>query len=178
MPESENTETPPVEIPEIAKTPDKAPEISAPDPATYKKKLDQLYWLRIIFAAASGIIATFAFDSIDGEERRWASIIFMIAVYLVTFVIAKSMKMQLPASDKKKIITQAIGSFVFIYLFMWIVSYTLVNIPSAGFDLGTSLYFQILAHRLGFFLFEFCQLNYKRGFFQPRLKSLSACAVF
>ena len=82
MPESENTETPPVEIPEIAKTPDKAPEISAPDPATYKKKLDQLYWLRIIFAAASGIIATFAFDSIDGEERRWASIIFMIAVYL------------------------------------------------------------------------------------------------
>ena len=29
MPESENTETPPVEIPEIAKTPDKAPEISA-----------------------------------------------------------------------------------------------------------------------------------------------------
>ena len=104
MPESENTETPPVEIPEIAKTPDKAPEISAPDPATYKKKLDQLYWLRIIFAAASGIIATFAFDSIDGEERRWASIIFMIAVYLVTFVIAKSMKMQLPASDKKKII--------------------------------------------------------------------------
>ena len=121
----------------VAKTPDKAPEISAPDPATYKKKLDQLYWLRIIFAAASGIIATFAFDSIDGEERRWASIIFMIAVYLVTFVIAKSMKMQLPASDKKKIITQAIGSFVFIYLFMWIVSYTLVNIPSAGFDLGT-----------------------------------------
>ena len=114
---------------------------SAPDPATYKKKLDQLYWLRIIFAAASGIICshvpTFAFDSIDGEERRWASIIFMIAVYLVTFVIAKSMKMQLPASDKKKIITQAIGSFVFIYLFMWIVSYTLVNIPSAGFDLGT-----------------------------------------
>ena len=62
MPESENTETPPVEIPEIAKTPDKAPETSAPDPATYKKKLDQLYWLRIIFAAASGIIATFAFD--------------------------------------------------------------------------------------------------------------------
>ena len=47
MPESENTETPPVEIPEIAKTPDKAPEISAPDPATYKKKLDQLYWLRL-----------------------------------------------------------------------------------------------------------------------------------
>ena len=34
--------------------------------------------------------------SIDGEERRWASIIFMIAVY--TFVIAKSMKI-LPASS-------------------------------------------------------------------------------
>ena len=74
MPESENTETPPVEIPEIAKTPDKAPEISAPDPATYKKKLDQLYWLRIIFAAASGIIATFAFDSIDARGKYYTSI--------------------------------------------------------------------------------------------------------
>ena len=42
MPESENTETPPVEIPEIAKTPDKAPETSAPDPATYKKKRNHL----------------------------------------------------------------------------------------------------------------------------------------
>ena len=93
--------------------------------------------MRIIFATVSGIIATFAFDGIEGEERRWASIVFLIIVYLVTIVIAKSMKMQLPSSDKKKIITQAIGSYVFIYLFMWIVSYTLVNIPSTGFDLGS-----------------------------------------
>ncbi len=135
MPESENT-VPPVETPEIVKIPEKAPNIPVSDPTSYTKKLDNLYWMRIILAAASGVIATFAFDGIEGEERRWASIIFMIAVFLVTIVIAKGMKMQLPSSDRKKIITQAIGSFVFIYLFMWIVSYTLVNITSSGLDLG------------------------------------------
>lgn len=136
-PESKSTEVPPAETPEIAKTPEKTPDAPAPNPTSYTKKLDRLYWMRIIFAAASGIIATFAFENIDGEERRWASIAFMIVVYLVTLAIAKGMKMQLPSSDRKKIVTQAIGSFVFIYLFMWIVSYTLVNIPSSGFNLGT-----------------------------------------
>ena len=135
MPESENT-VPPEATPEIAKIPEKAPDIPILDPTSYTKKLDRLYWMRIIFAAASGTIATFVFDGIEGEERRWASIIFMIVVYLVTIVIAKNMRMQLPSSDRKKIITQAIGSFVFIYLFMWIVSYTLVNITSSGLDLG------------------------------------------
>ena len=28
--------------------------------------------------------------------------------------------MQLPSSDRKKIVTQGIGSYVFMYLFMWI----------------------------------------------------------
>jgi len=40
------------------------------------------------------------------------------------------MKMQLPSSDRKKIVTQAIGSYVFLYLFSWIVTYTLVNVEN------------------------------------------------
>ena len=42
------------------------------------------------------------------------------------------MKMQLPSSDRKKLVTQGIGSYVFLYLFMWIVSYTLVNMSTSG----------------------------------------------
>lgn len=95
-----------------------------------KKKLDQLFWLRIGLAVIAGILATFIFEPIEGEDRRWASIAFMIIVFIVSIGIAKGMNLQLPKSDRKKIVTTGIGSFIFIYLFMWILSYTIMNLPS------------------------------------------------
>jgi hypothetical protein len=56
----------------------------------------------------------------------------MIGIFFATVIVAKSMKMQLPSSDRKKVVTQAIGSYVFLYLFSWIVSYTLTHLGSAG----------------------------------------------
>ncbi|MEK6930256.1 MAG: hypothetical protein AABZ42_06275 [Thermoproteota archaeon] len=91
------------------------------------KKLDRLFWLRIAFAVIAGTLATFIFEDIQGEERRWASIVFMIIIFIVTIFIAKSMNMQLPSSDRKKIITQGIGSYIFLYLFVWILTYTIVH---------------------------------------------------
>ena len=91
------------------------------------KKLDKLFWLRVGFAVIAGTLATFIFEDIQGEERRWASIVFMIIIFIVTIFIAKSMKMQLPSSDRKKIVTQGIGSYIFLYLFVWILTYTIVH---------------------------------------------------
>ena len=91
------------------------------------KKLDKLFWLRVGFAVIAGTLATFIFEDIQGEERRWTSIVFMIIVFIVTIFIAKSMKMQLPSSDRKKIVTQGIGSYIFLYLFVWILTYTIVH---------------------------------------------------
>ena len=81
----------------------------------------------MLLAIIAGTAATFIFEGIEGEERRWASIGFMIIVFFGTIIVAKGMKMQLPSSDRKKLVTQAIGSYIFLYLFTWIVSYTLVN---------------------------------------------------
>ena len=91
------------------------------------KKLDRLFWLRVAFAVIAGTLATFIFEDIQGEERRWASIVFMIIIFIVTIFIAKSMKIQLPSSDRKKIVTQGIGSYIFLYLFVWILTYTIVH---------------------------------------------------
>ena len=57
--------------------------------------------------------------------------------FLVQLLVAKGMKMQLPSSDRKKIVTQGIGSYVFLYLFSWIVSYTLTHLGdvSTGINL-------------------------------------------
>ncbi|MFN3654561.1 MAG: hypothetical protein ACK4TO_04450, partial [Candidatus Nitrosotenuis sp.] len=84
-----------------------------------KKLLDRLFWIRVGLAAIAGVMATFLFESIEGEERRWASIGFMIAVFIGSTIIGKGMKIGLPPSDRKKIVTTGIGSYVFLYLFMW-----------------------------------------------------------
>lgn len=98
-----------------------------------KKLLDKLFWIRVGLAAIAGVVATFLFESVEGEERRWASIGFMIIVFIASAIIGKGMRIGLPPSDRKKLVTTGIGSFVFIYLFMWILSYTLTHHPETGF---------------------------------------------
>ena len=114
------------EIPETESS-DSEPILSQTGKSEKDKKLDKLFYLRVGFAVIAGTLATFLFEDIQGEERRWASIVFMIIIFIVTIFIAKSMNMQLPSSDRKKIVTQGIGSYIFLYLFVWILTYTIVH---------------------------------------------------
>ena len=133
-------------IPEIEKStsvsdssndPSKDSPIDQAKKSEKDKKLSKLFWMRIVLAISAGVISTFIFEDIEGEERRWASIGFMIIVFFGSIIVAKGMKMQLPSSDRKKIVTQGIGSYVFLYLFTWIVSYTLTHLgnTSTGINL-------------------------------------------
>ncbi len=134
-PEPDEVQTPPTE----KDTPPTEPVASEYEQSRNKYMINKLFWLRVALAIMGGIAATFIFDSIEGEDRRWASIAFMIIIFIVSIGIGKSMKMQLPRSDRKKLVTTAIGSFVFLYLFSWIVSYTLVNIT--GNESGVAIPF-------------------------------------
>jgi len=101
-----------------------------------KKRTNTLFWMRIAFALIGGAAATFLFDEIgDSEEKRWSSITFMIVLFIVTCFIAKGMKINFPRSDRKKLVTTGIGSYIFMYLFAWIMTYTLLNIPRNDFSL-------------------------------------------
>jgi len=129
--ESENTETPEkLEDSNTKDIPPPAPVQSEQEKSYTKRKLDKLFWIRVALAVMAGTAATFMFDSIEGEERRWTSIIFMIVIFIVSIGIAKGMNLKLPKSDRKKLVTTGIGSYIFIYLFMWILSYTMVNLPN------------------------------------------------
>ena len=101
------------------------------------RQLKKLFWLRIALAIICGIAATFMFEPYEGEERRWVSIGFMITVFIVSVMIAKGMDLRLPRSDRKKIVTEAIGSYIFLYLFTWILSYTIVNVVGGESGLPT-----------------------------------------
>lgn len=129
----ESIESKPEETPEIeSKTSmDIPPTNSSTNQAEIfeqNRKLNTLFWLRVSLAIMAGTAATFIFEDIQGEERRWASIGFMIIIFAATLFVAKSLKMQLPRSDRKKFVTQGIGSYIFLYLFTWIVTYTLVHV--------------------------------------------------
>ena len=134
IPETEKEDTPSIEKKsEPENTPEKPEKVlSDAETVEYKRKLNKLFWMRIALAVIAGTAATFIFEPIEGEERRWASIGFMIVLFFITIIVGKGMKMQLPSSDRKKLVTQGIGSYVFLYLFMWIVSYTLVNLSTTG----------------------------------------------
>ena len=115
------------EIPETESSSSESELTSQSGKSEKDKKLDKLFYLRVGFAVIAGTLATFLFEDIQGEERRWASIVFMIIIFIVTIFIAKSMNMQLPSSDRKKIITQGIGSYIFLYLFVWIITHTIMH---------------------------------------------------
>jgi len=116
----------------VPETPSGEPPVSDAEKSEKDRKLNKLFWMRVALAIIAGISATFIFEDIEGEDRRWASIGFMIIIFFATIIIAKGMKMQLPSSDRKKIVTQAIGSYVFLYLFSWIVSYTLTHLGNTS----------------------------------------------
>lgn len=110
------------------------PPVSSEQEILTKKRTNVLFWMRIAFALIGGAIATFAFDSIeDSEEKRWTSIIFMIVLFVATCVIAKyGIKTNFSRADRKKLVTTGIGSYIFLYLFAWILSYTLLNLPQSN----------------------------------------------
>jgi len=126
--ESESTDT--------SEIPPPTPVISEEQQNITKKRTNMLFWMRFGFALIGGAIATFLFEEIDGnEERRWTSIIFMIVLFIITCFIAKGMKINFPKADRKKLVTTGIGSFIFLYLFAWIMTYTLLNLPRNDFSL-------------------------------------------
>ena len=126
--EAESTDT--------SEIPPPTPVISEEQQNITKKRTNTLFWMRFGFALIGGAIATFLFEEIDGnEERRWSSIIFMIVIFIITCFIAKGMKINFPKADRKKLVTTGMGSFVFLYLFAWIMTYTLLNLPRDDFSL-------------------------------------------
>ena len=130
---TDTSEVPPTDTSEVPPT---EPVISEEQQNITKKRTNTLFWLRFAFALIGGVIATFLFEEIEGdEERRWSSIIFMIVLFITTCFIAKGMKINFPKSDRKKLVTTGIGSFIFLYLFAWIMTYTLLNLPKENFSL-------------------------------------------
>jgi len=78
----------------------------------YQKKLDQLFWIRIIFSLVGGIYA--------GIEVLAEGILIVIVLYVLSIIIGKAMKIPLPDDMKNKIKTHGTGKFFVYFFVLWI----------------------------------------------------------
>ena len=99
-----------------------------------KGGLDKLFWLRVglgvLAGALSAIIGSGSTFSIE-SSRIGLGFGIMIMLFIVSYAAAKSMRIPIAASEKKKLITTGYGSYFLMFIFCWILVNTLIH-PDVG----------------------------------------------
>lgn len=117
--------------PNVKDSPPSEPTATQTEGAT-KNPLGTLFWLRIGLGVLAGIIASFIGNSVDAGSRPYVGFGIMIILFIISYGIAKSMRIPLPPADKKKLIMTGIGSYFFIFIFTWILVNTLIHPAVTG----------------------------------------------
>lgn len=96
-----------------------------------KNPLDKLFWLRVGMGLLAGSLSAFLGLSMEEASRPFLGFGIMIILFIISYGIAKTMRIPIPSSDKKKLIMTGIGSYFFMFLFSWILVNTLIH-PEVG----------------------------------------------
>ncbi|MBI1827892.1 MAG: hypothetical protein HY222_07825 [Thaumarchaeota archaeon] len=115
-------------------TKDTSPEVPTPsqtEGVKRKNPLDKLFWLRVGMGILAGALSAELGFSIEETSRPFLGFGIMIILFIISYAIAKAMRIQLPTSDKKKLIMTGIGSYFFMFVFSWILVNTLIH-PEVG----------------------------------------------
>ena len=91
---------------------------------TGPKPFDKLYWLRIGLGFLGGLTASQVFG-VDYLNGLLVGVIF----YLASYYLARYLWFRdLDRADVGKIYSTGIGGFILVFLFTWILVYTLANV--------------------------------------------------
>ncbi|HJW20783.1 MAG TPA: hypothetical protein VJ571_09580 [Candidatus Nitrosotalea sp.] len=115
------------------------PEAGVPSPSPpqtdesrVKGGLDKLFWLRVGLGVLAGALSALIGSSQSVESSRVGlGFGIMIILFIISYVMAKSMRIPIPAADKKKLITTGYGSYFLMFIFCWILVNTLIH-PEVG----------------------------------------------
>lgn len=111
-----------------------SPGPSQTEESKVKGGLDKLFWLRVglgvLAGSLSAIIGNSQAFSIESSRVELGFGI-MIILFVASYVIAKSMRIPIAATDKKKLITTGYGSYFLMFIFCWILVNTLIH-PDVG----------------------------------------------
>lgn len=95
-----------------------------------KSGLDKLFWLRVGLGVLAGALSALIGNPIE-SYRIGLGFGIMIILFIVSYVIAKSMKIPIAATEKKKLVTTGYGSYFLMFIFSWILVNTLIH-PDVG----------------------------------------------
>ncbi len=107
---------------------------SQTDESRIKGGLDKLFWLRVGLGVLAGSLAAIIGSGpsfSDESSRVGIGFGIMIILFIVSYVIAKSLRIPIAISDKKKLITTGYGSYFLMFIFCWILVNTLIH-PDVG----------------------------------------------
>lgn len=95
-----------------------------------KAGLDKLFWLRVGLAWLAGALSALIGNSMQ-SHKGFLGLGIMITLFIISIGIAKSMKIPILPTEKKKLITTGYGSYVLMFIFSWILVTTITH-PSVG----------------------------------------------
>jgi hypothetical protein len=95
-----------------------------------KAGLDKLFWLRVGLAWLAGTLSALIGNSMQ-SHKGFLGLGIMITLFIISIGIAKSMKIPILPTEKKKLITTGYGSYVLMFIFSWILVTTITH-PSIG----------------------------------------------
>lgn len=95
-----------------------------------KSGLDKLFWLRVGLAWLAGTLSALIGNNMS-SHKGFLGLGIMISLFIVSIGIAKSMKIPILPTDKKKLITTGYGSYFLMFVFSWILITTITH-PSVG----------------------------------------------
>src|SRR5438309_5891640 len=124
-------EKPPPNNPNTKDMPTDVPQSDQTEGIKKKNPLDKLFWLRVGMGILAGALSAELGYSIEETSRPFLGFGIMIVLFIISYGIAKAMRIQLPTSDKKKLIMTGIGSYFFMFIFSWILVNTLIH-PEVG----------------------------------------------
>ncbi len=86
---------------------------------------DKLYWIRIGFGAIAGVLADWV-SGLDTSQALWNGLTVAIGFYLASYYIARYALYRRTGKEYfSKFYTTAIGGYVMVFLFTWILLFTL-----------------------------------------------------
>ena len=109
-----------------------SPKTSKPDSSATKSQplpaFDKLYWLRLGVAAVAGLFAELEAVAVGAPD--WGTgLAIGVAAYLVSYYLARfTWYRSAERAVQAKVYTTGIGGFVLVFLFTWMIFFTLQTV--------------------------------------------------
>ena len=96
-----------------------------------KSGLDKVFWIRVGLGVLAGTLSAIIGEPLIESNRVVLGFGIMIVLFIVSYVIAKGMRIPIAITEKKKLITTGYGSYFLMFIFSWILVNTLIH-PNLG----------------------------------------------